>query len=303
MKIAPEKLARHINNTPAAFYMISGEELLLREEAVKTIIDTAKQKGFTEHKVIDLTQASQMDELKLAFISQSLWDDKSIIECRLLSGQLNKLAEPILLDAAAKTYKNKLLVIVTGKLTTPQQNSKWYQALEKKGVAVTLWKVNTKQFPTWLKQRLALHKLSVTEEALQLLSAHLENNLLAARQMIEKLALVYGNEPMPLDAKKILSSLTQHARYSVFDLTDAIQQKQLKKITTILDYLHAEGIEPPIVLWALTRDYRQKQQTHFITKAMHVDQIIKGIKPGNTWDELQQLCFAMTGKSLFKELT
>lgn len=303
MKLAPEKLASHINNTPAAFYMISSEELLLREEAADTIIHTAQQKGFTEHNVIDVTQASQVDALKLALTSQSLWDDKSVVECRLLTGQLNKQAEQILLDAIAKPPKNKLILLVTGKLTPAQQNAKWHQALEKNGVAVTLWKINAKQFPLWLKDRLRLKKISVTEDALQLLASHLENNLLAAKQIIEKLDLLYSTEPMPLDAKKILATLTQQARYTVFDLTDAIQQKQLTKISTILRYLHDEGLEPPIVLWALTRAYRQKQQTHFITQAMKIDQIIKGMQQGNTWNELQQLCFAMAEKPLWKELT
>ena len=45
-------------------------------------------------------------------------------------------------------------------------------------------------------------------------------------------------------------------RYTVFDLSSAFLQGDLSRSLKILNTLSGEGIEPPIVLWLLTRELR-----------------------------------------------
>src|SRR5574344_647963 len=82
-----------------------------------------------------------------------------------------------------------------------------------------VWPVDAAQLPQWLRQRLAQAGLAATPEAIDLLVARTEGNLLAAVQEIEKLKLlVEGNQ---LDAATVQASVADSARFELFGLLDA----------------------------------------------------------------------------------
>jgi DNA polymerase III subunit delta len=78
--------------------------------------------------------------------------------------------------------------------------------------------------------------------------------LLAAAQEIEKLYALHG--PGNLGAKEINHAVADNSRYDVFKLTESALAADPGKIVKILPALRAEGIAPPVVLWALSREIR-----------------------------------------------
>src|SRR3989304_76441 len=88
----------------------------------------------------------------------------------------------------------------------------------------------------------------------ELLAHHMEGNLLAAAQEIEKLALLLGRGEVSLD--DIEGNLGDNARFSVFTLADACLRGGAAAILRILNSLRAEGVDPVLVLWALAREAR-----------------------------------------------
>ena len=55
---------------------------------------------------------------------------------------------------------------------------------------VQIWPVDANQLPQWIRQRLSQAGLAATHDAVELIAARVEGNLLAAAQEIEKLKLM-----------------------------------------------------------------------------------------------------------------
>lgn len=141
-------------------------------------------------------------------------------------------------------------------------------------MAVEVWPVEPEQLPQWLGQRAAGLGMELDQEALQLLADRIEGNLLAARQELDKLALLYAGQR--IGAEQVIQAVSDSARFDIFALTDAALQRQAPRCQHILQALRQEGNDATFVLWALTRDIRM----------LHT--LSRGIASGQAWDSLCQ---------------
>src|SRR4030065_393130 len=105
-----------------------------------------------------------------------------------LEAQLKRALAPIYLLSGDEP----LLLAVAGKLDKQARAAKWVQALEGAGVAVTVYPVEAEQLPAWITQRMSRHGLKPGPGVAELLAHHMEGNLLAAAQGVEKLAPLPG---------------------------------------------------------------------------------------------------------------
>ena len=96
--------------------------------------------------------------------------------------------------------------------------------------------------------------LSADQEAVELIAARVEGNLLAAAQEIEKLKLLA--DAGQISADTVQAAVTDSARYDVFGLIDAALQGQAAHALHMLEGLRGEGVEAPVILWALARELR-----------------------------------------------
>ena len=78
---------------------------------------------------------------------------------------------------------------------------------------------------------------------------------MAAVQEIEKLKLI--SNATHLDLETIQASIADSARYDVFGLVDAALEGDTERSLRMLSGLRGEGVEIPIILWAVARDIRQ----------------------------------------------
>ena len=90
--------------------------------------------------------------------------------------------------------------------------------------------------------------------AAELLAERVEGNLLAAQQEIEKLALLMPAGRVSIEAMQ--AAVANSARYDVFQLGEAALDGDAPRSLRILEGLRAEGVEPPLVLWAICRELR-----------------------------------------------
>jgi DNA polymerase III delta subunit len=90
---------------------------------------------------------------------------------------------------------------------------------------------------------------------------------------------------------------------SVFDLVDAIFEGSIPKTKGIFFNLKQEA-EAIFVLWALIKRIRTQpisttfNRQRLLSKAQHIDNIIKGLAPGNAWDALYLFCLSLIGVSI-----
>ena len=180
-------------------------------------------------------------------------------------------------------------------------------------------------------QRAKRYKLQIERDAANLLTDYVEGNLSAATQALEKIYLMQSQQP--IDAKLIVSVFTDESRFTIFDFAEHFFLGEHARTLHILDNLKADGAEPVLILWALTRELRLlagfsqqvqrgaaienvlqtnriffRRQTafrrfltrasytdcwHLLKEAAFIDRIIKGAARGNCWDALRLFCFRM----------
>lgn len=331
MKLRSEQLNPHLQKTLAPLYLIAGNEPLLVQEAEDTLRQYARKAGFDWRQVIHVDTGFDWDNLLLETQNLSLFTEKKLIELRMPSGKPGDRGASILQSYAAKPEADILLIITTGKLDSSTQNTAWFKAVERAGVIVQIWPVDAEALPHFIKQRLHQAGIETSLEGIKLLAHYVEGNLLAATQEIEKLLLIYGKGK--ISAEQIAHAIFDHARFDVFTLVDAILQADAKRIVRILSGLKTEGIEPILVLWAITRQLRElielalppqhtssssntrqyqrvfpkrqallqqaarrypaKKWQQLLQQAALIDRMLKGMEPGNPWDALLGLSLKM----------
>ncbi|MDH4275575.1 MAG: DNA polymerase III subunit delta [Gammaproteobacteria bacterium] len=333
MKLRLDQLAPHLKQRLAPIYLISGDEILLVNEAVDALRAVARAQGFSERLIFTVDRSFDWGAVADATQTMSLFADKRWVELRIAEGKPGegaKLIEQFAQQASADT----LLVIVSGKLDKAAQNSKWVKAVEQSGVSVTCYPISAADLPAWVTARMRARGLQPNPMAAKLLAERVEGNLLAAMQEIEKLAITHQGA---VDEKMIVDAVAESARYDVFGLADALLGGDTARVLRMLDGLRETGTEPPLVLWACTRElrilarcaalpaaqrdhaleemhvwqsrwalYRKACARHtlnewrgLLQRAESVDCSIKGLAAGSPWDGLIELALGIAGRAMF----
>jgi DNA polymerase-3 subunit delta len=256
MKLNPAQLSKHLQGNLASVYAISGDEPLLCQEACDTIRAATRQLGFSERQVFNVESNFDWGNLLQASASLSLFADKRLLELRLPSGKPGDKGSAALLEYLARPPEDTVLLISLPKLDGSTQKTKWAKALidGQQTQFMQIWPVDAHQLPQWIRQRMAQAGLSASQEAVEMIAVRVEGNLLAAAQEIEKLKLLAIDGQV--DASTVHAAVADSARFDVFGLIDATLNGEAAHALRMLEGLRGEGVEPPVVLWALARELR-----------------------------------------------
>lgn len=335
MQIKPEQLERQLERGLAPLWLVSGDEPLLLDECGEAIRAHARKAGYTERTVYTVEPGFEWELLRNAAQSMSLFAEKQLIELRLPTGKPGEAGAQLLSDVAQNPPPDTIFLVIAGKLDKPQRESAWVGAFEAAGTHVMAWPLDAARFPDWLSQRFSARGLKPEPGVVELLAWHLEGNLLAASQEIEKLAMLCGSGPVR--RADVEESLADSARFSVYQLVDAALAGEAAVARRILGSLRAEGTEPILIHWALVRELRAIAQVSqelqrgkpegaalarvwqsrrslvgkairripmrgwlaFLRRAAVLDRVIKGQAPGDRWLELERLLLAVAGLKPF----
>ena len=335
MRVYPEKLAGQLQQQLLPVYLISGDEPLLVQECCDQVRGAARNAGCTDREVIDASAPGfKWDEIIASAAAMSLFADRKLVELRIPSGKPGAEGSKALQEyLQVSDGSEDILLIIAGKIDKQSTNSKWYKALDAAGATVQVWPVDAKDLPRWLQQRVSAAGMAIDNEALQLLCDRVEGNLLAAVQEVEKLKLLA--EGGQITAATVTASVSNNARYNLFDMTDNALKGNAAGSLKMLHGLRGEGTEPAVALWALLREIRtlyQAQQAvdagqnpqqalsalrvwknrmglmqgalgrhsrnslnSLLEQATAVDGSIKGFAGGKPWDNLESLILDLAG--------
>jgi DNA polymerase-3 subunit delta len=256
-----------------------------------------------------------------------LFAERRLFELRMPSGKPDKGAQQ-LADLAERPPPDVVCLVVTDKLDKKASDAAWVRAVERHGIWVPVWPVQTAALPAWLRSRAKQLKVEIEPAAAQLIVDRVEGNLLAAKQELEKLALLADGEPISADL--VLRSVGDSARYDVFQLAEAAAAGDAERALRVLLGLKSEGVEPTLILWALVRELRGLWQARerdrlrsadrgsgwnlaatpspralsrlktlplprLLIQAGHTDRVIKGLAPGDAWSALTGLAGGLAG--------
>jgi DNA polymerase-3 subunit delta len=260
LKLNQENFAAQLAQRLAPVYLISGDEPLLVGEAADAIRQHARAAGFDGREVFFIERGGGVswDAIRCAAQSLSLFAQRRIVEIRMPTGRPGSAAgAAALLQLVESAGADLLLLIITGRLERDVQSAEWVELVQQRGAWLPVWPVERARLPQWLRTRLHAAGLTADEEAIALLAERTEGNLLAARQEIDKLALLHP--AAPIGAAQVAASSADGARFDVFQLGAAVAQGNAARALRILSGLRAEGVEAVLVIWSLVRELRSLQ--------------------------------------------
>lgn len=337
MKLRVEQLAKHVQQALAPIYLVSGDEPFQTDMAMRQIREAAAAQGYGEREQFYVDGHFDWDQLQASASNLSLFAEKKLLDLRLPSGKSPGLDGGKALTAWVEANNSEILLLINmGKLDKKQQQAKWFKALDRAGVVIQIWPVETMQMPDWIRTRMQARGMQPDQAAVQMLAERLEGNLLAADQELEKLRLLCGEGKV--DVERVSAAVSDSARFDVFALVDAALLGDTPRLLRIFSGLQAEGLEPVLVLWALTREIRSmagmawqcaqgnsveqvlgqyrvwnkrkgpvsaglrrhplRRWQGMLYQAANVERVIKGRAAGAPWDELVQLGLKIAGVNL-----
>ena len=254
MKIQANQLSSHLLKSLAPCYLVTGDEHLLVNEALDAIRAAARERGFTSRDLHVATSGFDWSALAASSSNLSLFAEQRIIELQLPTGKPGKAGGQAIIDLVAQTGPELMLIVTGPKLDRSSSASKWAKTIDGTGVTLPVWPIDLRELPRWIANRMRNIGLEPDRDAVVLIADRVEGNLLAAAQEIEKLRLLLGEGKVT--ANDVGNAVADSSRFDVYKLTDAALAGNTKRSVKILGGLRAEGVEPVIVMWALTRELR-----------------------------------------------
>ena len=318
MKLNSDSLAAHLAQRLLPVYLISGDEPLLVDEAADAIRARARAAGFTERASYGLERGADWNAILAAVSNRSLFAERRIIEIRLASTKPGVAGGATLAKLAQMGDADVLVLVISPRLDREAQNAPWVQAMESAGAWLAVWPVDEQHFSGFLRERARRLGLTLDPEALELLAARTEGNLLAAQQELQKLRLLFDDKM--ITAPEVLASVGDSARFDVAQLGAAALAGDTARALHVLAGLRSEGVEPTLVLWAINKAVRELwnataagagpppkwqrnaaalaqglRRAHTVPfarvtqRAERADRMVKGRLAGDAWDELALL--------------
>jgi DNA polymerase-3 subunit delta len=288
MRLKPEQIAAALQKGLAPVYFISGDEPLQLGEVADAVRAAARTAGYDSREVLVADAGFSWNELTESAGSLSIFADKKIIDLRLPTGTPGTDGAKALTAYCERLkpgMEDTLLLITSAKLAGSSLKTQWFQALDKVGCVVQVWPLEGQDLIRWLQQRMQRRGLQAETEGIKILASRIEGNLLAAAQEIEKLYVLYGAGQ--LSKQQIFDVVADSSRFDVFKLMDSVLAAKVSRIFRVLSGLQAEGVAPPVVLWALTREARVLIKIkRELAQGQNKAQVFKN---NQIWDKRQQL--------------
>jgi len=261
----------------------------------------------------------------------SLFASKRLVEIRIPTGKPGTEGGAAIEAWCRKLPEDAVTLVVLPELDWKAFKTNWFGAVDAAGVVIEAKAVTRDELPDWLASRLAKQKQKASVETLEWLADRVEGNLLAAKQEVEKLALLLPEGEITLDA--IRHAVTDVSRFERDTLLTAIHGEDVSRIARAVTSLEAEGEPLPLLLWVLAEELRMLMATvsgggvrrylppdrtaalartarrhdtasfhRELLRAHQIDRMIKGIDTGNPWASLLDLALGISGRPILQEI-
>lgn len=247
-----DDLPRQLAKGVAPLYVIHGDEPLLALEAADAVRAAARAAGCEERETFIVEQHFKWDDLLAANASRGLFADRKLVDLRIPSGRPGADGALALAALAADLNRDNVTLVTLPKLDRATQQSAWFEALTRDAVTLAVQPVERDALPAWIGARLARADQRASPSTLEYLADLCEGNLLAARQEIDKLALLLP--PGELAHAAVEAAVSDVARFDVFALSEAWLAGDAPRALRVLAALREAGEALTLVVWQLAED-------------------------------------------------
>ena len=253
MPLRSDQLAGSLQRGLAPVYLIGGEEPLLLQECCDQVREAAKAQGFVERELLQVERDFDWSLLHQA-AAPSLFATQKIIDLRIRTGKPGREGAKELTAWAQAPDSSIILLVSCEKWDTSSRKSKWAGSLERAGQRVDVWPIKAAELPRWLAQRMQQHGMQPEPGVLELLADRLEGNLLAARQEIDRLALLKGAGTISVD--DVMRAVADSSRFDAFTLAEHMLSGNLRDGLRVAAGLQRMNTPLPPVVGALIKELR-----------------------------------------------
>jgi len=299
MPLKPDQLAGSLQRGLAPVYLIGGEEPLLLQECCDLVRETAKAHGFVERELLQADRGFDWSELQQA-AAPSLFATLKVIDLRLRTGKPGREGAKVLTEWAEAPDPNMILLVSCEQWDAGSRKSKWASKLEKAGQRVDVWPVKAQDLPAWLERRMLQHGMQPEPEVVRLLADRLEGNLLAAKQEIDRLALIKGAGMISMD--DVMKVVADSSRFDAFALAEHMLSGNLRESLRVAAGLKRMDTPLPLLLGALLRELKTTEAFRLAIRAGEPEAMV--FRRLNVWFNRQNIIRAaarrLDTRKLFK---
>ncbi len=323
MELRPHQLEQRLQRQGIApFYYVAGNEFVLVEESIQTLVDSARETGFDE---VVRTEVAGKDDWESVFTeasSSALFAEKRLFLVNLTRRQWDRNSTATIEQYLKDPDPNSVLVVRGSTFDYQQRRLAWFKLLTSKAEVVIAEPLPPPQFRGWIENRSNSLKLRITEEALDTLADLTQGNLLAARQELTKLQLVFlkSDEAISVEHLTQLDSSTGN----MFELLDSACYGNFKMIGQQLMAVIRNGTDPLAIIGLLSLQLRRmhslalgenipmsrmrmrplesavrrlghREIEQLIFECTHIDSQRKGILTGDPWESVHALLLRIAG--------
>lgn len=259
----PEQLEQALQQqtTLPPVLLVFGEELLLRQDVLKTIRHNVKQR-FPDQTLEQQRwlQDGEFDWQQLTHAGQSLslFSQFTLLELQLADNKPGREGSEALTHYANNPPAEQLLVVIGDRLKKEQQNSRWFKSLSQNAWLIRTLTPDRARLPQFIHQRGQQYGLNLDTEALNLLAHWFEGNLSLLDQELKKWALLSDGKPLTLDV--VNQYMRDVSHFDAFSLQDSFIQNDLLQASHRLHRLFEEGADLHALLWVFQREVQTLSQ-------------------------------------------
>ena len=275
-------------------WLISSEDPILGQQALDRIRQGAGRLGY-ERSSITPDRSFDWNGLRDSASTAGLFSQGQLIDLRLPTGRPGVTGAKVLLAWADAPPADSLLVISLPRLDRTLSAVAWIQACQSRGVSITIGQMGPRELAVWVQGQLAQDSLRLEDDALAWLVDQCEGNSAAAHQALLKLRLLPTPESGRISLAVLETLLTDQARFTPFQLGDALVSAPPARVLRMLRALQEEGEALPLIIWSLAQAARRlpsDQAAPLLDRLAEADTIAKGLRTGDAWQVLEQMMIA-----------
>ena len=277
MQLRPQDLAAHLSRTLAPLYAVHGDEPLGVIEAGDAIRAAARRAGCDEREVSIVEQHFRWDAFVAANANLGLFGARKLIDLRIPSGKPGVEGAAVLERLARNPNADHVTLVTLPRLDRATQSSAWFTSLVEHGVVIAVAPVERDALPAWIAERLARNDQRARRETLAFLADRCEGNLLAARQEIDKLALLLPAGS--LAQQDVERAVADVARFDIQELSEAWLAGDAARTLRIVDALRSEGEPITLAVWQLGEDLHALGAVHeAVARGQAVASAVRGVR-------------------------
>ena len=232
-------------------FLITGGELILKQEVVEIILVKLKSAGFNEKVSISQDELERMQEIASRNMGGSLFQENLILHIKHTSGKFPERIKLFLEDAEIFNSPNIALIVESSIEKTPASGT-WIKNFDANGLIINCSKLKIMEEKIWLKRQLNF----LPKDLLPIFGSSIfqnnEANLLGQKNEVSLLKLLFLNQDKMSEAK------TDHIIFgsgiSAFELEDLLLNRDFKKALKTINFMkeHDRQNSAPII-WIIAK--------------------------------------------------